>query len=100
MVPHDDCSKASTYDREFYGCNLDGKALHKHNHLPGFCPIAIYRSAFFQSLDIQIKDYRRGALGNVHELPVATWHYLRFLDRQLDAREGEWIHAASKARNG
>lgn len=48
------------------------------------CPRYYFESEFFQIIFQDVQDYRRGAMGNVCDLPAAHLDLLRVLDAELD----------------
>ena len=62
-------------------------------HAVRTCPQYYALSAFFASVRCHLEDYRRGALGNILDLPASMLSYLR----TLDTSEQSWQRDQEKA---
>lgn len=96
-----ECNGCSTEEKELYGCGFEkeykGKAKVQFNFTNGeepytkTCPQYFVRLDDVQNILSYLQDYKKGAIGNIFELPTTFLEYLKIAEyeRQEWERENE-----------
>ena len=95
-----ECTTCPEYEHEFWGCGFDaqykGRAQFDRAEPMDFdtCPQWFTHQPFVAHTWELLEDYRRGALGNVLDMPAPMATYLRTLDVELSRWDAEMTRQA------
>ncbi len=97
-----ECTTCPEWEHEYWGCGFDacfkGKGKFPREAPMDFdtCPQWFTSQPFVVHIWELLEDYRRGALGDVLDLPASMFAYLRVLDTEL----ARWDSAMSEQADG